>query len=93
MEMKKSEPIITQAAILSMAGRYLQAVINGLREESVNLQEKASDTNNKANLDDLRKEAELKITNHVIYLKAVEALYQIETGEQLGLLAEIGMEV
>jgi hypothetical protein len=89
MAKKKEEPIITQTEILAITGRAIHTEILRLRTE---VQEIAGrvDTEEKrklcARLAEMTKEQEAR---HIRRLEAIETMYRIQTGVELGLLAEV----
>ena len=89
-KVKNLEPIITYAAILAMAGQHIQSEIIKLRKE-------AADLTKKLELAGQQNEAEyvrnmLQLPHHMKQLQAVETLYRIETGTELGYSDEIDEE-
>lgn len=92
MAKKKDEPIITQTEILALAGKAIHAEILRLRKETQDVIERA-DTEEKrelcARLVEMTKEQE---AYHMRRLEAVETMYRIQTGVELGLLAEVEEE-
>lgn len=92
MAKKKDEPIITQTELLALAGKEIHAEILCLREEERELIEKA-DTEEKRMLcqrvTEITKKQE---AYHMRRLEAVETMYQIQTGCELGLLAGVKEE-
>lgn len=92
MAKKKDEPIITQTELLSFAGKEIHAEILRLRKEERELIEKA-DTEEKRML--CQRVAEItkkQEAYHMRRLEAVETMYQIQTGCELGLLAGVKEE-
>ena len=89
MAKKKDEPIITQTEILALAGKVIQAEILRLREEAVRLSV-VTDTPERIEL--AQSVLDMNATQqryHMDRLEAVETMYRIQTGVELGLLMEV----
>lgn len=89
MAKKKEEPIITQTEILALAGKVIQAEILRLREEAVRLSV-VTDTPERIEL--AQSVLDMNATQqryHMDRLEAVETMYRIQTGVELGLLMEV----
>lgn len=86
---KNPEPILTQAAILVMAGQHIQSEIINLRKECVDLVKKLESVGQQAEADRVRQMLQSQLPYHMERLKAVETLYHIETGSDLGYIDEI----
>lgn len=89
MAKKKAEPIITYTEILAIAGRHIQAEILKLRSTAKEVESKADTPERReliANYTKMMKEQEV---HHIKRLEAVETMYQIETGTELGLSCEL----
>jgi len=86
---RSPEPIITQAAILSMAGRHIQSEIIKLRKESDDLVKKLEAVGQQVESDRFHKMINIQLLYHMERLKAVETMYHIETGTELGYIDEI----
>lgn len=86
---KNPEPILTQAAILVMAGQHIQSEIINLRKECDDLVEKLESVGQQAEADRVRQMFQSQLPYHMERLRAVETLYHIETGSELGYIDEI----
>lgn len=89
MAKKKDEPIITQTELLALAGKVIQAEILRLREEAVRLSV-VTDTPERIEL--AQSVLDMNATQqryHMDRLEAVETMYRIQTGVELGLLMEV----
>lgn len=86
---KNPEPILTQAAILVMAGQHIQSEIIRLRQETVDLAKKLESVGQQAEADRVRQMLQNQLPYHMERLKAVETMYHIETGSYLGYIDEI----
>lgn len=86
---KNPEPILTQAAILVMAGQHIQSEIIRLRQETVDLAKKLESVGQQAEADRVRQMFQNQLPYHMERLKAVETMYHIETGSYLGYIDEI----
>lgn len=86
---KNPEPILTQAAILVMAGQHIQSEIINLRKECVDLVKKLESVGQQSEEDRVRQMLQSQLPYHMERLKAVETLYHIETGSYLGYIDEI----
>lgn len=92
MARKNDSPIITQTEILALAGKVIQAEILRLREEAVRLSTVA-DTPEW--IETARRVLDMNVMQqryHMERLEAVETMYRIQTGVELGLLAEMEEE-
>lgn len=86
MAKKNEAPIITYTELLAMAGKAIHGEILKLRREAQELAEKAGGVEERkllAQLDSMTKKQE---AYHMRRLEAVETMYQIQTGCELGLL-------
>ena len=89
MSKRKFEPIITHVEILALAGRQIQSTILSLRAKVKELETEACTGEQQIMLSNLQKSAEQQIAYHMERLRAVETLYQLETGNELGLTCEL----
>lgn len=89
MARKNPEPIITQAAILSMAGQHIQSEIIKLRLETADLTKKMEAVGKKDDIDRLRQMQEKQVAFHMERLEAIETMYRFETGTELGYIDEL----
>ena len=87
--MAKNTPIITQTEILAMAGRHIQQTILDLRAQVEPLKSRVSTEEEKQVLANIIASTEQQISYHIERLQAVETMYHIETGSELGLIIEI----
>lgn len=86
---KNPEPILTQAAILVMAGQHIQSEIINLRKECDDLAKKLESVGQQTEADRVRQMFQSQLPYHMERLKAVETMYHIETGSYLGYIDEI----
>lgn len=89
MAKRKPEPVITQEAILSIAGRSIQAEIIKLRKEEEELLWLLEDTHRADEIPRVREMTERQVSYHMERLKAIETMYKIQTGGDLGLTDEL----
>lgn len=85
---KKSEPIITYTEILALAGKEIRGEIIKLRTEAAEMQEKAKTPEQQdlvANFIKMGKERE---QYHMRRLEAIETMYLIQNGANLGIIEE-----
>lgn len=88
-KVKNSKPILTYAEILVMAGRHIQSEIINLRNECNEMVEKLESAGMQDKADQFRQMLQRQLPDHMERLKAVETLYHIETGSELGYIDEI----
>ena len=86
---KNPAPIITQEAILAMAGQHIQSEIIKLRREGDDLAAKVEAVGRVNEVEHIRQATENQVAYHMERLKAVETMYQIQTGTELGMIAEL----
>lgn len=86
---KNPEPIITQTEILAMAGRVIQAEVIKLRNEENELLAKLNAAGMADESTRLREGTAGRIAYHMERLEAIEAMYRIQTGTDLGLIDEL----
>lgn len=86
---KNPEPIITQTEILAMAGRSIQAEIIKLCDEERDLLAKLDTAGMTSEAGRLREGTTRQIDYHTNRLEAVETMYRIQTGTDLGLIDEL----
>lgn len=91
-KVKNSEPIITHAAILAMAGQHIQSEIIKLRNEAADLAKKLELAGQQNEVEYVRNMFQDQLPHHMKQLRAVETLYRIETGTELGYSDEIDEE-
>lgn len=89
MARRNPEPIITQTEILAMAGRVIQQEIIGKRREVGELEAKACTDELRKRVAEMREMTEERLAYQFKRLEAIETMYQIQTGTELGLLAEL----
>lgn len=89
MARKNPEPIITQTEILAIAGRHIQQEIIDKRREVEQLAALAETDAQKKRIEELRALTDDRLTYQKKRLEAIETMYQIQTGTELGLLDEI----
>lgn len=89
---KKATPIITHSEILAIAGGSIQAEIIKWRKEFTVFAEKAVAKGAQDMVAAFRSDTNRQIAYHMARLEAIETMYQIETGVELGYIAEITQE-
>lgn len=89
MARRNPEPIITQTEILAIAGRHIQKEIIDKRREVEEMAALATTASQKQRIEELREMTEERLTYQKNRLEAIETMYQIQTGTELGLLAEV----
>lgn len=89
MAKRKPEPIITQESILAIAGRAIQAEIIKLRKEGEELVWLMEDTHRTEEIPRIREMTESQVSYHMERLEAIETMYRIQTGVDLGLIDEL----
>ena len=89
MTRKNPEPIITQAAILAMAGKHIQSEIIKLRRETADLVKKLEAVGQRNEIEHLQQSTEKQVAYHMGRLQAVETMYRFETGTELGYIDEL----
>ncbi|MBQ8881063.1 MAG: hypothetical protein IJ030_02655 [Oscillospiraceae bacterium] len=87
--MAKNTPIITQTEILAMAGRHIQQTILDLRAQAESLKYCVSTEEEKQAMANIIASTEQQVICHMERLQAVETMYHIETGSELGLIVEL----
>ena len=86
---KKTTPIITQTEILAIAGRSIQGEILKLRQPLEELRQKADTPENQDLIARFTKLEAEQEEYHMKRLEAIETMYLIQTGTELGLTAEL----
>ncbi len=89
---RKPDPIITHEAILAMAGQHIQSEILRLRGELNRIRGILEAAGRIDDLEHTTQMTESQVSYHMERLKAVESMYRIETGTDLGLIAELSPE-
>ena len=92
MARKNDSPIITQTEILALAGKVVQSEILQLREEAVRLSTVAVTPDQMELAQDVIGLNKTQQDYHMKRLEAIETMYYIQTGVELGLLAEMEEE-
>ena len=90
MARRNPEPIITQTEILAIAGRHIQQEIVDKRREVEELEAKACTDDLRKRVAEMREMTEERLAYQFKRLEAIETMYQIQTGTELGLIAELG---
>lgn len=89
---RKPEPIITHEAILAMAGRHIQSEIIQLRSDLERIRGILEPAGRFDDLEHTTQMTNTQVEFHMQRLEAVENMYKIETGTELGYIAEITEE-
>ena len=90
MARRNPEPIITQTELLAIAGRHIQQEIVDKRREVEELEAKACTDDLRKRVAEMREMTEERLADQFKRLEAIETMYQIQTGTELGLIAELG---
>ena len=92
MAKKKAEPVITYTEILAIAGEYIRGTVLNLRKEVERVEGMANTPERqKIAMDTIRMNKDQQLY-HMERLKAIETLYRIQTGTELGITEELGEE-
>lgn len=86
---KKSEPIITYTEILALAGKEIRGEIIKLRTEAAEMQEKAKTPEQHDLIAGFIKMGEEQEQYHMRRLEAIETMYLIQSGANLGIIEEL----
>lgn len=89
MARKNPTPIITQTEILAIAGRSIQQEIIDKRREVEDLAAQACTDELRERVAVLREMTEERLAYHMERLQAIETMYHIQTGTDLGLIDEL----
>ena len=92
MATKKIQPVITHTEILSLAGGRIQAEIVRLRNERKDLAAKIAASDRPTAYEHLLGANDNLIGYHMRRLQAIEILYRLETGTEMGLTEELKEE-
>lgn len=92
MAKKKAEPVITYTEILAIAGEYIRGTVLNLRKEVERVEGMANTPERqKIAMDTISMNKDQQLY-HMERLKAIETLYRIQTGTELGITEELGEE-
>ena len=92
MVKKKAEPVITYTEILAIAGEHIRDTVLNLRKEVERVEGMANTPERKKiAMDTIRMNKDQQLY-HMERLKAIETLYRIQTGTELGITEELGEE-
>ena len=86
---KKAEPIITYTEILALAGKEIHGEIIKLRTEAAEMREKAKTPEQQDLIADFIKMGKEREQYHMRRLEAIETMYLIQTGANLGIIEEL----
>ncbi len=90
MAKKKAEPVITYTEILAIAGEHIRGTVLNLRKEVERVEGMANTPERKKiAMDTIRMNKDQQLY-HMERLKAIETLYRIQTGTELGITDELG---
>lgn len=92
MAKKKAEPIITYTEILAIAGEHIRGTVLNLRKEVERVEGMANTPERKEIAQKIIRMNEDQQLHHMERLKAIETLYRIQTGMELGITDELGEE-
>lgn len=92
MAKKKAEPVITYTEILAIAGEYIRGTVLNLRKEVERVEGMANTPERKEIAQKIIRMNEDQQLHHMERLKAIETLYRIQTGTELGITDELGEE-
>ena len=85
MVKKKAEPVITYTEILAIAGEHIRDTVLNLRKEVERVEGMANTPERKEIAQKIIRMNEDQQLHHMERLKAIETLYRIQTGTELGL--------
>jgi hypothetical protein len=92
MAKKKAEPVITYTEILAIAGEHIRGTVLNLRKEVERVEGMANTPERKEIAQKIIRMNEDQQLHHMERLKAIETLYRIQTGMELGITDELGEE-
>lgn len=92
MAKKKAEPVITYTEILAIAGKHILDTVLNLRKEVERVEGMANTPERKEIAQKIIRMNEDQQLYHMERLKAIETLYRIQTGTELGITEELGEE-
>lgn len=92
MVKKKAEPVITYTEILAIAGEHILDTVLNLRKEVERVEGMANTPERKEIAQKIIRMNEDQQLHHMERLKAIETLYRIQTGTELGITDELGEE-
>lgn len=92
MVKKKAEPVITYTEILAIAGENIRDTVLNLRKEVERVEGMANTPERKEIAQKIIRMNEDQQLHHMERLKAIETLYRIQTGTELGITDELGEE-
>lgn len=92
MAKKKAEPVITYTEILAIAGEHIRGTVLNLRKEVERVEGMANTPERKEIAQKIIRMNEDQQLHHMERLKAIETLYRIQTGTELGITDELGEE-
>lgn len=92
MVKKKAEPVITYTEILAIAGEHIWDTVLNLRKEVERVEGMANTPERKEIAQKIIRMNEDQQLHHMERLKAIETLYRIQTGTELGITDELGEE-
>ena len=92
MAKKKAEPVITYTEILAIAGEHIRGTVLNLRKEVERVEGMANTPERKETAQKIIRMNEDQQLHHMERLKAIETLYRIQTGMELGITDELGEE-
>lgn len=90
MEKKKAEAIITATEILAIAGEHIRDTLLNLRVEVERVERMANTPEREEIAKRIIRMNKEQQCHHMERLKAIEAMYLIQTGRELGLVEELG---
>ena len=92
MAKKKAEPVITYTEILAIAGEHIRGTVLNLRKEVERVEGMANTPERKEIAQKIIRMNEDQQLHHMERLKAIETLYRIQPGTELGITDELGEE-
>lgn len=90
MGKKKAEPIITATEILAIAGEHIRDTLLNLRVEVERVERMANTPEREEIAQSIIRMNKEQQRHHMERLKAIEAMYLIQTGRELGLVEDLG---
>lgn len=92
MTRKKEEPAITYTEILSLAAEQIREEILKIRKQADEMEAKANTPELRALVADLMRNVRAQEDVQKRKLLALETMYRIQTGSELGIAGDLGYE-
>ena len=85
----KAEPIITYAGILGLAAQNIRGEVLKIRQQAEEMEQLAQTPEDRKMVDGYIQASKVQEAYHIQRLEAIETMYRIETGSDLGVISEI----